>query len=155
MRNRGGHKVFSLIETMIVMFLTATICFLLRGEIDGRDLENDFEVSTRKECFTERNFGVPKIGFGVERGCGGYFPSGASVSFRKVIPSRPRLVGNSPTEDPTNWKLDYLSGGHLATISYSQSGDKVVRQVGSESLGSGHPSQYIRRHTARWTSYGL
>ena len=53
------------------------------------------------------------------------------ITFLKVIPSSPPFVGNVATEDPDDWLRSYPAA-QRASISYSISGQKVVRQVNSE-----------------------
>lgn len=130
MRKREGHKAFSLIETMIVLFLTATMLYCV-GKLTGETLSTLKFLQEKSATTESATLACQRLASELREAVKEPSLGGASVSFRKVIPSKPRLVGNSPSAVPTSWTLLYPPGD-LATISYSQSGDKVVRQVGSE-----------------------
>ncbi len=126
---RNDFQGFSLIETTIVLFLAAAMLFCV-GKLTAETLST-LKFLQEKSATTEsatlacqrlaaelsETISVPDLSDGVR--------------FRKVTPSEDSLVGNLAISDPGSWRYEYLSS-QQSEIRYSQTGDKVFRQVGSE-----------------------
>jgi hypothetical protein len=126
---RSRAPGFSLIEIVIVLFLTGLMLYCVANLTDRTFQTMNFlqEKSTTLESASlacerlstemKEMISVPVVS--------------PPVSFTKVIPSVPRYVGNDPAANPDDWLRSYPSG-QTATIKYSMVGDKILRQVNSE-----------------------
>lgn len=121
---------FSLIEIVIVLFLTGLILYCVAGLTDRTFKTMKFlqEKSTTLESAT---LACQRLGQEMREMVAAPALGADSISFLKVIPSEALCVGNVVADDPLTWKRAYPTD-QLATIKYSTADSKVTRQVNSE-----------------------
>ncbi len=118
---------FSMMEVMIVIFLSGAMLFCVAG-LTGQTLRTLRFL--QEKSTTMESAGQACQRFASELHEAVSVPTlGSTVSFRKVRPSAAPLVGNSPSD--ATWQRAYPAS-RLATISYRLDGEKVLRQVNTE-----------------------
>ncbi len=131
MRRRDARG-FSLIETMIVLFLTAAMLYCV-GKLTSETLSTLKFLQEKSATTESATLACQRLASELKEAVS--VPDRTSgVSFRKVIPSSSPAVGNVPNDpDPTSWAVTYPAGFQvMINYNYSSSGQKVTRQVGSE-----------------------
>lgn len=127
-------RAFSLIEIVIVLFLTGIILFCVSGLTDrtfktlkflqekSSSLESATMACERLASEMREMIDPPTIG-----------GSGSSLSFRKVKPSAPYGAGNVISDPASTWTRPYPTG-MTAQIVYRLDNTKnnITRQVNSE-----------------------
>ena len=125
---RERHRGFSLIEIVIVLFLTGTMLYCVASLTD-RTFKTLKFLQEKSKTLESAQLACERLSSEL-RECIGAPTTGATVSFRKVKPSVAYGLSNDPT-DPSSWTRIYPAGD-LATITYTMVVDKVIRQAQSE-----------------------
>lgn len=122
---------FSLIETMIVLFLTAAMLYMV-AKLTNQTLSTLKFLQEKSASTESATLSCQRLASELREAVSVPNISTSGVSFQKIIPSSAPVVGNVATEpDPVNWDMTYPASSK-ATITYSQTGDQVMRQVSGE-----------------------
>lgn len=130
MRNRPGQRGFSLIEIVIVLFLTGLMLYCVAGLTD-RTFQTMKFLQEKSTTLESASLACQRLGQEMREMVTAPALGTDSIAFKKVIPSSPLEVGNNPADDPLTWTRTYPNA-QLATITYSMTDQKVSRQVNSE-----------------------
>lgn len=126
-QHRLRRQGFSLIEVMIVIFLSGAMLWCVAG-LTGQTLRTLRFLQEKSSTMESAGQACQRLASELHEAVSE--PTlGSSVSFRKVRPSAADLVGNLPTD--STWQSSYPNG-ELATIAYQLQSQKVFRQVNSE-----------------------
>lgn len=121
---------FSLIEMVIVLFLTGIILFCVAGLTDRTYRTLKF-LQEKSSTMESASMACQRLAQELRETVTPPVLTIDSVTFSKVIPARPRLLDNDPNALPTTWALSYPAA-QTAQIRYRQLDDRVVRQVNAE-----------------------
>jgi prepilin-type N-terminal cleavage/methylation domain-containing protein len=122
---------FSLIEIVIVLFLTGVMLFCVSGLTD-RTFKTLKFLQEKSTTLESASLACQRLAQEMREMVTAPTLGATSVTFSKVIPSSPLGVGNDRNDpNPENWLRAYPSA-QRASINYSMNVDKVRRRVNSE-----------------------
>lgn len=124
---------FSMVEVVIVLFLTGVMLFAVSGLI-SRTLETLKFLQEKSQTLESATLGCERLSSELREAVSVTTPIPiGKVSFVKVKPQAPLAVGNDMAADPVGWTRSY-SGGQLARVTYDVDAEsRLLRTVDSVS----------------------
>lgn len=121
---------FSLIELVIILFLTGAILGMV-GALVRQTFGSLRFLQEKSQTVQSATLGLERLASELREATGAPEIGANSLAFTKVIPAAPEAVGNEVNDFlfVDNWNRDYGAIGQEATISYNRTGQRTLRRT--------------------------